>query len=272
MPEYSGSGDPKRSMELLWGRGKAPTRGPRQGLDVERIAAAAMAVADAGGLGALSMRRVAEALGVGTMSLYTYVPGKPELIDVMLDRVAAEQTEPVRAAAAAAAAAPDDAGAWRAALEVYARTSWELLHRHPWVLEISGTRAALGPNELDVYEAAHRGIAHLDVSGRDRSRVVNVVAGYVAGAARLSTDAMLAEQRTGISDDDWWNARSPILDEVMTDERYPALAKLALDGAHEQEPDADPRYLVEEARRDFEFGLARLLDGIAAFVAGTAGP
>jgi AcrR family transcriptional regulator len=88
--EYSGSGDPKRTMALLWGIGKKPTRGPKPGLSVGRIVSAAVEVADAEGLGALSMRRVADRLGIGTMSLYTYVPGKAELIDVMLDTVLGE--------------------------------------------------------------------------------------------------------------------------------------------------------------------------------------
>jgi AcrR family transcriptional regulator len=78
-------------MELLCGApGSRRTRGPKPGLTVERIVRAAIEVADAEGLAALSMRRVADQLGVGTMSLYTYVPGKAELIDVMLDAVHAE--------------------------------------------------------------------------------------------------------------------------------------------------------------------------------------
>ena len=86
--EHSGSGDVSRSLELLWGLGERPSRGPKPGLTLDRIVTAAVAVADAEGLGALSMRRVATDLGVGTMSLYRYVPGKAELLDLMLDKVA----------------------------------------------------------------------------------------------------------------------------------------------------------------------------------------
>src|SRR5919112_1054849 len=85
--EYSGSGDPQRSMELLWGLQQRPKRGPKPRLTVEQIVQAALGVADAEGLAALSMRRVADELGVAPMSLYTYVPSKAELIDVMLDAV-----------------------------------------------------------------------------------------------------------------------------------------------------------------------------------------
>ena len=104
--EYSGGGDPKRTMALLWGIGKKPTRGPKPGLSVGRIVGAAIEVADAEGLAALSMRRVADRLGIGTMSLYTYVPGKAELIDVMLDTVLGEVAE-----------SGDVEPGWRAGLE-----------------------------------------------------------------------------------------------------------------------------------------------------------
>ncbi|MGH3621146.1 MAG: TetR/AcrR family transcriptional regulator, partial [Sciscionella sp.] len=78
--EYGGGSDPKRSMELLWSIGEAPSRGPKQRLSLAEVVRAAIELADVDGLGALSMRRVAERLGIGTMSLYTYVPAKAELI------------------------------------------------------------------------------------------------------------------------------------------------------------------------------------------------
>lgn len=84
----TGGGDPARSMALLWGTEAPPrTRGRKPGLTVGGIATAAIELADTEGLEALSMRRVAQRLGVGTMSLYTYVPGKAELVDVMLDAI-----------------------------------------------------------------------------------------------------------------------------------------------------------------------------------------
>jgi AcrR family transcriptional regulator len=88
--EYSGKGDPARSLALLWRTSERTSRKGKPDLSVDRIVRAAIEVADADGLQALSMRRVAERLGVGTMSLYTYVPGKPELLDVMLDTVYGE--------------------------------------------------------------------------------------------------------------------------------------------------------------------------------------
>ncbi|MBK3547134.1 TetR/AcrR family transcriptional regulator, partial [Streptomyces sp. MBT60] len=86
----TGSGDIARSLELLWGTGERPSRGPKPGLTLDRIVTAAVAVADAEGLAAVSMRRLSTELGTGTMSLYRYVPGKSELLDLMFDRVLGE--------------------------------------------------------------------------------------------------------------------------------------------------------------------------------------
>ena len=74
-----------RSVELLWGQPERPNRGPKPGLSVERIVRVAIEIADAEGLPAVSMQRVASEFGFTTMSLYRYVPGKNELIDLMIE-------------------------------------------------------------------------------------------------------------------------------------------------------------------------------------------
>src|SRR5437588_11584179 len=98
-------GDPERSMALLWGVAESGRRGPKPRHSVEDVVRAAIALADAEGLAALSMRRVAETLQLSPMSLYTYVPSKAELMDLMLDRVAGEMDGP-----------EPRAGHWRAQL------------------------------------------------------------------------------------------------------------------------------------------------------------
>src|SRR5687768_429272 len=100
-------------MELLWGLTQRPRRGPKPKLTVERIVEVAIARADAEGVSALSMRRVADQLSVTAMSLYTYVPSKAELIDLMLDTVYGEPARPERVE-----------GGWRARLELIARETW----------------------------------------------------------------------------------------------------------------------------------------------------
>jgi AcrR family transcriptional regulator len=253
-PDYSGAGDPARSLPLLWRDQKRPTRGPRPGLTVDRIVAAAVELADAEGLEALSMRRVAERLGVGTMSLYTYVPGRAELLDAMLDTVLAEVTR------------PDGARGWRAGLEQRAQEDWALFHRHPWMLQISPARALLGPNETELFEASLRVVADTGLSGSEMVLVVSLVGEYTRGAAQTAVGAAQAERRTGISDEQWWAAREPLFDKYFDPERYPTVVRVAAEGAFEQ-PSGDAAYTVAQARQSFEFGLARILDGVEAFIA-----
>jgi AcrR family transcriptional regulator len=266
MTEYASRGDARRSMFLLWGKLELGRRGPKQALSVNEIVRAGVELADAEGIEALSMRRVAKALGRSPMALYTYVPGKAELLDLMLDAVLAEVAQ-----------GPPVAGGWRAAAEASARQGWAFYERHPWVLHVSGARALLGPHELDAYEAQVRIFDGLGLSAVDQTRVVGVLASFVRGAARAVADARAAERATGVSDDDWWAARSAMLDELVGDwwaERYPTLTRMEAEKAFLQADrapgDATP-YVEYEELAVFEFGLQRLLDGIEAYVAAQAG-
>ena len=253
--EFTGKGDPQRSMELLWGVAKTPTRGPKPGLSVARIVRAAIELADADGLAALSMRRVADRLGVGAMSLYTYIPSKAELLDLMMDAILAEE------------ALPDAAtGDWRARLELHAREGWALYRRHPWALQVSGVRGMFGPHQLARYEAALASVADIGLGGREMVRVVSLVGGYVRGAAQVAVEAAQAAQQSGESDDQWWAANEPLLDKYFDAARYPTTVAVQLQGGFDQPP-GDFDYHLQHAVDDFEFGLQRVLDGIAAFIA-----
>ena len=241
--ESGGSRDLARTMALLWGMQRSPTRGPKPGLRVERIVEAAIELADAEGLEALSMRRVADRLGVGAMSLYTYVSGKAELVDLMLDAVIGE------------AARPDGAeGGWRANLELYAREAWALYHRHPWVLRVPFSRGLLGPNQSATLESVLRAVSGIGLTEGEMVAVFGVVAGYVQGAARTSAEAAQTERTTGVTDEQWWSTHGPLMAEYIDPDRYPALASISSAWAFDETEDA------------FGFGLRRVLDGIEVFV------
>ena len=261
MTDYTGRGDSRRSLELLWGVDQGSSRGPKPGTTVAAVVTSAIALADEHGLGAVSMRKVAARLGSSPMALYTYVPGKAELLDLMLDAAVGELPT----------AYPLGDG-WRAAVEASARDGWAFYQRHPWVLQVSGSRPALGPHELDLYEAQLRLLDGLGLRGIDVARIVSVVAGFVRGAAKAVSDARTAELATGISDDEWWNARAPLLTELTGDQwptRYPTITRLDAEHAFYQggraDDDATP-YTVQDALDTFEFGLQRLLDGIEAYI------
>src|SRR5260370_1284644 len=135
--EHSSAGDPARTLELLW-REPGPAgsrRGPRQGLSAGRVAAAAIALADSDGLGSVTMRAVAQVLGVVPMSLYTYVPGKAELLDLMLDTVYRQMPR------------GDLSGLpWRERLAAVAQENRDLFTLHPWIAGISTSRPPPTPS------------------------------------------------------------------------------------------------------------------------------
>src|SRR5688500_10676261 len=141
--EFTGSGDAARSMALLWrpAETSAVRRGPRSSLDIGRIVAAAVRLADSEGLAAVSMRRLAGELGVPAMTLYSRVPGKGELVDLMLDAALGELYPDEQA---------PTAGNWRARVETVARENRRFLLRHPWALSVG--RPLPGPNRMRKYE------------------------------------------------------------------------------------------------------------------------
>ena len=248
--EHSGGGDPRRTITLLWGIGKGPTRGPKPALSVGRIAGAAIEVADADGMGALSMRRVAERLGISTMSLYTYVPGKAELVDVMLDTAFGEVADSEKT---------EPAG-WRAGLGWIARENWALYHRHPWMLQVATvSRPPLGPNVFAKYDRELRVVDGIGLTEVEMDSVLALVLEHAQGAARRSVEAAEAEKRTGRTDYEWWLANEPLLEEVFDPDLYPTASRVGHAAAEVYGSAYDPEYA-------FEFGLQRLLDGIETLV------
>lgn len=241
---YSGTGDPARSMALLWRTPEAATG--RAGLSVDRIVATAIELADADGLGALSMRKVADKLGVGAMSLYTYVPGKGELIDLMIDTVLAETDRTVVE------------GGWRPRLAHVARENLALARRHPWLLQVATSRPGLGPHLIAKYDFELGALDGIGLTDLEIDTLLSAVLAYVNGAAQTVVDAAQAPAQTGQTDDQWWEAQAPLLEKVFDAERWPVAARVG--------QAAGEAYGAGNPEDAFEFGLQRLLDGIAAFV------
>ncbi|SCG50544.1 transcriptional regulator, TetR family [Micromonospora echinaurantiaca] len=246
--EYSGTGDPARSLALLWRTRERVSRKGRPDLSVDRIVRAAIEVADTEGLAALSMRRVAERLGVGTMSLYTYVPGKGELLDVMLDTVYGEAARPT-----------DVPGGWRGRLTQIARETRALYLRHPWLLQVATTRPPLGPNVIARYEYELGAVDGIGLTDLEMDAVVTLISGFVHGAVRGAVEAAQAAERTGMTEEQWWQAHAPYLEKAMDPRRFPLAARVGAAAGEEYQAAGDPA-------RAFEFGLDRILDGIEVLI------
>lgn len=247
---YGGSGDPKRTIDLLWGIVDQPKRGRKPKVTVEQIAVEAIALADNEGLAALSMRRLAQRLGVGAMTLYTYLPSKAELVDLMVDRVTARYLQTPEAT-------PNSD--WREGLEAAARRDWNLYRQHPWMLQLSTTRPILGPSVFNRYEHDLRLIDNTGLSDVDMDAVVSMLDGFVRGVATSANEFARSYDSTGQTDQEWWDSFGPELARVANQKTYPVSTRVGDQLGEQFQAANQPEYV-------FEFGLQRLLDGISALI------
>ncbi|MFG2868471.1 TetR/AcrR family transcriptional regulator [Streptomyces sp. NPDC048338] len=248
----TGAADAVRTLELLWDTRERSGLGRRPGLSLDRVVAAAVEVADAEGLDSLSMRRVADRLGVGTMTLYRYVPGKAVLFDVMVDRVSAE----ARYDGDDEHVGRDD---WRPRLERVARVNRALFERHPWLMTPLPGRPPLGPGVIAKYDAELRAVEGIGLTDVEMDSALTLVLGYVRDATANLVEGRKASERAGQSDDEWWTTVAPRLDQLLDRERWAVAVRVGTAAtAHYRG--------VQDAEHAFEFGLQRVLDGIASFV------
>ncbi len=221
---------------LVWERPEPPDRPVLAPLSRERIVRAAIRLADADGLEAVSLRKVAAALDVGPMRLYGYIATKDELLDLMIDDVHAE----IRPAG----------DGWREVLRSLAETTRQAAHQHEWLADLIGGRPQLGPHALARGEAVLAAMDGVDVD--IVMPVVDAVDAYVIGAVRREIAERRAERATGIDKRQWQAAFGPYLERTFATGRFPALATVVRDGAH------------LDANQTFRTGLDFLLDGIEA--------
>jgi AcrR family transcriptional regulator len=240
-----GGGALPPDVAAAWGLRPHPGKGPKPGLSLHRIVAAAVTIADRDGLDAVSMGRVAADLGAATMSLYRYVSAKDELVRLMID-----------AAFGPSPALPPGTG-WREALSGWAWAMRAGFRRHAWVVRIPIGGLPIMPNEVAWFE---RGLAGLDGSGleeAEKASVILLVTGYVRALAVTDADVAAAIARSGATPDEWMSAFPRMLSRLIDPARFPALTKFIAAGVFDVHDDPDD---------EFTFGLERILDGIEALV------
>jgi AcrR family transcriptional regulator len=219
----------------------------RAGLDGDRIAAAALKLADGEGLAAVSMRRLAAKLRAGTMSLYRHVSGREDVLELIVD--AAYGSEPP----------PGPTGDWRADLRALAGRTRRIMLAHPWLAFEAPTRPRFGPNALRQTEASLAVARQADPDIDRAAALLDAVMSFVFGAVQRELAERSAERKSGLSEDEWRRAIGPYLREALAGGSYPHLRERVVDGA-------DP----DHAER-FAFGLDRVLDGIGAWLATVRG-
>lgn len=252
--EDSGHDAARRATALLWGAEPSGRRGPKPAFSRETVVDAAIAEADERGLEALSMRAVAERLGVSTTGLYRYVPGRTELVALMADRIAERLPMDVLE------------GDWRERLTGFARHEWSIYHRHPWLLDAPVERIPPGPNTMARYDTGLAAALHTGLPAHEAVMIYQAVTSLVIGASRASTENAALTQQTGVSVADWWTQQGEAgLFDPVQDGRFPALAAVLEADGFSQPLDADdPTHGYTTA---FEKALDLLLDGIAARLA-----
>ena len=241
--------DPARSLGLLWRTGD---RSARSGLSVDAVVSAAIHMADAEGLEAVSMRRVAERLKVGTMSIYTHVPGKGELTELMIDSALGELYEDVDEPARAP-------GGWRGALMFIARSNWQLYQRHPWLLDLSSARPVLGPHTTQKYEAELRPLDGLGLSDVEMDSVLALVLTHVQATARALAAVSRTRRESGMTDSQWWLATAPLLEKLIDGRRFPVASRVGTSAGQAFDAASDPVHAMA-------FGLEVILDGVGTLI------
>jgi AcrR family transcriptional regulator len=231
-------GEHAEVVRLLWGPHPKPARGPRPTLDLDRIARAGIEIADSEGLAEVSMQRVAAQLGVTKMALYRYVPGKAELVAVMVDAAIGPYPE-----------AQARRGGWREQLEEWARQLFAVFRQHPWALDATVGPRIMGPGELSWLERAVSALDGTGLSGAERMDAAALLAGHVRGItqqARAVGPAGNPEARLGAVLGDLMRAHG---------ERFPALTAALASATQSGGQD-----------QAWDFGLRRILDGLATLI------
>jgi len=255
VPTERRAADPARTLALLWrdtGAATASPRGPKQTLTVDRVVDTAIAMADADGLDAVTMRRVAQALDVAPMTLYTYVPDKATLVDLMFDRTLARM-------ARTAPSGPH----WRDRLTAVAHDNRAVYEAHPWITAIPISRPALGPGVCAKYEYELTALEGLGLADVDQDAALTFLLDFVAATARSAAAARAARRDSAMSDAEWWETHAPLLEKVFDPTVYPVATRVGAAAGEELQAAYSPDHA-------YRFGLARVLDGLAALIDGGA--
>jgi len=252
-------------LDLLWGRRERGKRGPRPGLSAEAIVEAAVRIADAEGLEAISMARVASNLGFTTMSLYRYVASKDELLQLMFN-----------ASALGAESVVIEGHDWRSRLRSWSIIQRDMLDLHPWITQLPMAAPPVAPNSLHFVERALEALDGTGLAESQKIRAIGLISSYTLSEAKMANDAARAvaalakaaqaepaqpETADGQPGGDGGQAPpftfEELLRELVDEPTYPHLYRLAWTSS--------PADSLSE-REEFLSGLDLILDGVQASI------
>jgi AcrR family transcriptional regulator len=251
--QRDGTKDDARTLALLW---RPHQKAGRSGLALGAILECATKMADEEGLAAVSMRRLGEVLGVGTMSLYTHVPGKAELTDLMVDGVHGELYSDVEEAR-------NQPGGHRERLRFIADRNRVMYVRHPWLLEVPLGRPVLGPNAARNYEADLRALDGIGLTAIDMDSIRALLVLHVQSSARLQAANLSAQRSDGMTEEEWWTTTVPLLRRVMVGS-FPVAGRVGKAAGEALAPGPSHDHL-------YRFGLDVLCDAVDTLIARNRG-
>jgi AcrR family transcriptional regulator len=233
-------------LDRLWGTDRSPSRlGRPAELDLRRILEMAVTLADAGGLTAVTLPKIAAALGVTGMSLYRYIGSKDELLVLMTDTGLGLPPELELTTVG-----------WRDGLRGWALAEHNLYRRRPWLTRVPISGPPSGPNALAWMEAALVALRDTGLGPAAKVRILGLISGYVRQSSTLTQD-LAAGRAPATSQAEQEQAYGNALANRVTPERFPEAAKLfASDVFNPADPPTEGS--------DFTLGLELILDGIAA--------
>lgn len=246
----TGAAVPK-AIAASWGLRQPPGKGPKRAFTIEQILEAGIRIAATEGFAAVSMNRVAAALGVTGMSMYRYFTAKDELVDLMIDHAAGPPGAP-----------PPEGTNWRDALFCWAMADFDILRAHPWIVDAPVSGPPITPNAVAWFERGLRCLAGTSLAEGEKVLVLQIVSGLVRSMATLEIQLASAVRRSRYGG---MEVDQSALGQLVDEERFPAITRMLQAG------DFATYAAEEDLSGDIEFGLNRLLDGIAAFIANGRG-
>lgn len=227
-------------IERAWGRRPSPRKGPKPGLDLDGIVAAGVSLAQSDGLGAVSMSRVAAALGVSTMALYSYLDSKDELLALMVDHACGKPPGHLAGKG------------WRRNLAQWAATLFDGYLRHPWAAHIPMSRVPPTPTQIAWLEAGLRCLAGTELTDQQRLSTVLLLGVFVRSEASLARD-LSPPVEPGANDTASRASYGQLLRQLIDPQRFPEVSAVAAIGAFDDQAGID---------EELSYGLERILDGI----------
>ncbi len=237
-------------IALTWGLIPEPKRGPKRELSIPEIVRTAVALADKDGLAAVSMSRVAGALGYTAMSLYRYIPSKDDLLLLMQEEVGN-------------IALPEDQDPedWRGMMRTFVWSSLQIYKEHPWFADLPIYGAPITPNSLRFVDWALKGMRDFPISGYVKMSIILLLSSYARACGILQRDMDRAfSSGTSLGEFSGYSY-SAALKELVTPEQFPYLHPLIMSGEYTGEDEAEG-----DVGNDIEFGLERILDGIEHYL------